>query len=248
MMLAKFRAAGGKAKWSNLGDDGKFAEAVFSYDGQELKIRYSIEDARKAVGEKKLVDPDSNWAKDCGAMLRARCITKAVRILAPEIIAGIYTPEELDDTSTAKPTRSESELAARRAELLAQQAVANDVIDAEYTSPVKETVSATTAKVEPVETPAETVVTGNAESLVTTAAAEVDPEKTPCTNEQLQELVSLAQKFPSEADNSRRMNLQEIAANVCAACRVNAPNEATMGQINRLITRFRERLSSLPQQ
>ena len=30
-------------------------------------------------------------------MLRARCISKAVRMLAPEVVAGVYTPEETED-------------------------------------------------------------------------------------------------------------------------------------------------------
>ena len=45
-------------------------------------------------------------------MLRARCISKAVRMLAPEVVAGIYTPEETEDFQpaitevAAAPTKS----------------------------------------------------------------------------------------------------------------------------------------------
>ena len=34
-------------------------------------------------------------------MLRARCISKAVRMLAPEVVAGIYTPEETEEFTPA---------------------------------------------------------------------------------------------------------------------------------------------------
>ncbi len=34
-------------------------------------------------------------------MLRARCISKAIRMLAPEVVAGIYTPEETEDFQAA---------------------------------------------------------------------------------------------------------------------------------------------------
>ena len=96
MMSAKFRAAGGKVNWKNLGDDGQCAEAEFVFEGQSQTIKYTIEDAKAVVGDK-LDTPDSNWRKDRGAMLRARLITKAIRIMAPEIIAGVYTPEEIED-------------------------------------------------------------------------------------------------------------------------------------------------------
>ena len=45
-------------------------------------------------------------------MLRARCISKAVRMLAPEVVAGIYTPEETEEFQpsitevTVAPTKS----------------------------------------------------------------------------------------------------------------------------------------------
>lgn len=82
MMHAKFRASGGFVTWINMGDDGKAAEATFEYDGQSAVIKYTIEDAKNVVGDK-LDKADSNWKKDRGAMLRARLITKAIRILAP---------------------------------------------------------------------------------------------------------------------------------------------------------------------
>jgi hypothetical protein len=99
-MLAKFRQAGGKTKWLNVGDDGKEARAEWTYDGQTLDLVYSIEDAKRAG----VVKQKSAWEKDPGSMLRARLISKAVRILAPEIVAGVYSPEEMDATIETEAT------------------------------------------------------------------------------------------------------------------------------------------------
>ncbi len=92
-MLAEFRNRGGKCRWLNIGDDGQEARAIFTFDEQELEVAFTIGDARKM----ELVRQKSNWVKNPGAMLRARCTSKAVRILAPEIVAGVYAPEELGD-------------------------------------------------------------------------------------------------------------------------------------------------------
>lgn len=46
-------------------------------------------------------------------MLRARLVSKAVRMLAPEVVMGIYTPEETDDfsvSSTAPVVESKVDL------------------------------------------------------------------------------------------------------------------------------------------
>ena len=96
-MLAGYRARGGKVVWKQF--DTKAAIAVWSYDGNQCEIGFSTEDAKLAglLPAK----PGSGWAKDPGAMLRARCISKAIRMLAPEVVAGIYTPEETEDFQPA---------------------------------------------------------------------------------------------------------------------------------------------------
>jgi hypothetical protein len=96
-MLAGYRARGGKVLWKQF--DQKAAIAVWTYDGNQCEIGFSTEDAKLAglLPAK----PGSGWAKDPGAMLRARCISKAVRMLAPEVVAGIYTPEETEDFQPA---------------------------------------------------------------------------------------------------------------------------------------------------
>ena len=149
MMHAKFREAGGKVQWKNLGDDGKRAEAVFSFGGQSLTVAFTIDDAVRMIGEKKMKKDGSNWAADPGAMLRARLISKAVRILAPEIVAGVYTPEDLAGSQQQEqPQRSKADLAARQAELdvaasqtppEAAETQAAEIVDVQPEEPAKTT-------------------------------------------------------------------------------------------------------------
>lgn len=97
-MLAKFISAGGKVKWTNLGDDGSEARGKWSFgEYTDLDVGFSMKDAVRA----KLVKADSNWEKWPGEMLRARAITKAIRIVAPHIVAGYASTEELDDGGPA---------------------------------------------------------------------------------------------------------------------------------------------------
>jgi len=96
-MLAGYRARGGKVFWKQF--DSKAAVAVWKYDGNECEIGFTESDAK--IAGLLPAKPGSGWAKDPSAMLRARCISKAIRMLAPEVVAGIYTPEETEDFTPA---------------------------------------------------------------------------------------------------------------------------------------------------
>lgn len=231
MMHAKFRSSGGKVTWSNMGDDGKAAEATFEYDGQSAVIKYTIEDAKNVVGDK-LDKPDSNWKKDRGAMLRARLITKAIRILAPELIAGVYTPEELEDSGAVSTPAATKDRAARRKELESEAATTTVIVDEPKT---------TNAVVQPAADP---VIEAVVESppFATDAAAEADDSALPTTNELMQELVRLGKKMPSQANPGSAMDIAEIAAGVCKAAKVTKPQDATRGQMRKLIDVFRKTL------
>jgi hypothetical protein len=89
-MLAIYFKSGGKVKWINQGDEGDVAEAEFELSGNTQTVKFSIEDAKKAD----LIKKDSAWLKNPGSMLRARMISKAMRMLAPHLIDGAYVPEE----------------------------------------------------------------------------------------------------------------------------------------------------------
>jgi hypothetical protein len=99
-MLALYRERGGKVRWLQFDDNG--AKARWTYDGNDIELGYSAEDARRAgflPGR-----AGSGWAKFPAEMMRARLISKAVRMLAPEVCTGTYTPEELEDIQRPSPT------------------------------------------------------------------------------------------------------------------------------------------------
>lgn len=231
-MSARFRQSGGKVRWINLGDDGKEAKAEFSYDGQTLEIAYTIDDAKKVMGKddkgKDRIDqPDSNWSKDRGAMLRARLITKAVRIIAPELIAGVYTPEELEDSGVVNtPVAPTKDRAARKKEL---EAVETTITVVDDTSPV-------------VPQPADEPVIEAVVEAAPFPTESADDSDLPTTNELLHELVLLGKKMPSQTNAGSSMDLAEVAAGVCKAAKVEKPQMATRGQIRKLITAFRKQL------
>lgn len=235
-MSARFRQSGGKCRWINLGDEGKEARAEFSYDGQTLEIAYTIDDAKKVMGKddkgKDRIDqPDSNWSKDRGAMLRARLITKAIRIIAPELIAGVYTPDELEDSGAVSTPSPAKDRAARKKEL-EEQAVTMPPTAAIVGGEVLTTYQQDEVIDAVVESP----------PFATDAAAAADDSDLPTTNELLQELVLLGKKMPSQTNPGSSMELAEVAAGVCKAAKVDRPQLATRGQIRKLIAAFRKAL------
>lgn len=100
-MLALYRERGGKVQWLQFDDQA--AKAKWSYDGNNVEIAYTSDDAKRAG----LLParPGSGWAKFPAEMLRARLISKAVRMLAPEVCTGTYTPEELEDIQRPQPAQ-----------------------------------------------------------------------------------------------------------------------------------------------
>jgi hypothetical protein len=114
-MLAEYKRLGGKCKWVRF--DAEEARAVWSYGENEgLEIAYSVEDAKRdgVVMDK----AGSAWKNSRPDMLRARLITKALRMICPEVNHGVYTPEEVaefsepvDVTPAAGPKRVKKEKA-----------------------------------------------------------------------------------------------------------------------------------------
>lgn len=113
-LLADYLAKGSKCIWKELGDDGKKASARFVTADQDLVIEYTIEDAKAQIAPQQFQDPKGNWKKNPGSMLRARLVTKALRIVDPAVCVGIYTADELgfDDEGLDHPEASPSPKAA----------------------------------------------------------------------------------------------------------------------------------------
>lgn len=81
---AEFRAKGAKIKWVNTGDDGIEARAEITFEGATVVCSYAVAAAQKAG----LVREKSAWVTNPANMLRARVISNAIGMLAPEIYAG----------------------------------------------------------------------------------------------------------------------------------------------------------------
>lgn len=98
--LARFREIGGKYKILRDGSDNESASYEFTYQGNVQTFSYSMDDARM----EELVKPKSRWIKNPSSMLRARVITGGVRLVAPEVMAGFYSSEELEGQTDSTPT------------------------------------------------------------------------------------------------------------------------------------------------
>jgi hypothetical protein len=106
--LALVRTAGARTKWIERSDEA--AELEITPPGQEpVRWRVTIDDAARAgwsTGRNK-----GTWAAHAGAMLRARCITRAIRAECPELLGGmsLYDPDELRadsvDVTVSEPAR-----------------------------------------------------------------------------------------------------------------------------------------------
>lgn len=97
-MLAKFRAAGGKHRV--IKRDADAAAVELTKDGQSLTFSLTFEEVKgEPFVTKKEGGFKKNWATPRARMqtLWARVISDGVRTMAPEIVSGIYTPEEIQD-------------------------------------------------------------------------------------------------------------------------------------------------------
>lgn len=95
-MLADFRRAGGKVTWEDLKNED-VQSAIFDFEGNKINASFSMDDAQRAG----LIRKGSAWDKTPAAMLRARCISETLRAIAPEIVQGVYVPEEIDVADAA---------------------------------------------------------------------------------------------------------------------------------------------------
>lgn len=107
-MQAKFQKAGGRVIWKRT--DEKVCEAIFvddelCPDGNTVTVTMDeLKASGVAIGrggELKV-----NYQKFPRQMLRARAISEGVRMTRPEVIVGVYTPEEVSDFGNQRPLRS----------------------------------------------------------------------------------------------------------------------------------------------
>ena len=94
-MMARFQASGGKVQWHEYTDERVIA--TFTHPaGGELTVDWDMGRAEKAGLVK------DNWKKYPRQMLKARVISEGIRALFPGVVAGFYTPEEVQDFEPKK--------------------------------------------------------------------------------------------------------------------------------------------------
>lgn len=89
-MLARFLEMGGKCIWRSNLQGTEEAAAYFEFGENKGEFIYSMEDAKREGLKDRAV-----WKKSAPDMLRARLVSKVVRMFAPQINAGIYCEEEM---------------------------------------------------------------------------------------------------------------------------------------------------------
>lgn len=109
-MAAEFRRKGGKIKI--LERSAEKAEAEFSFEKQKVTFTCTMDEIKEA-GTCYGADGKTlkvNYKRHPKNMLWARMLSDAIRTLAPEINAGLYTPEEIQDID--QPRHVENEIIA----------------------------------------------------------------------------------------------------------------------------------------
>lgn len=97
-MLAEFQARGGTVAWGERTNER--VSATFRHSaGGEVLITWTLEDAKRAG-----LTGNPTWNKFPRQMLTARVISEGVRTVLPGVVAGIYTPEEVEAFAPAAST------------------------------------------------------------------------------------------------------------------------------------------------
>jgi hypothetical protein len=123
-MLAEFRKRGGRYRMvSNTVDK---AAAAFEFEGVKIEFAVTMDDAKR-TGDAFKSDGKTlkhNYAHRADDMLWARMVSKAVRRLCPEIVYGLYSPEETGDFSQERggaPNREPVQITVEAAKARQQQ-------------------------------------------------------------------------------------------------------------------------------
>lgn len=94
LQLALMKRAGVRHSWTTATDTE--AVLVLTRQGDEPHTqRYTWEDAKRAG-----LTGKNNWRNHPAAMLRARCVSAAATAYAPDVLGGVYDPDELEEIAS----------------------------------------------------------------------------------------------------------------------------------------------------
>lgn len=161
-VIARFREIGGKYKIIADGEDEQIATYEFTFAGNTMPVSYSIEDAKKEG----LLKAGSRWMKNPASMLRARVITKGVRMIAPEVMAGFLCEEELDDAAITPAASSCKPKTSRAATTVTAAPAASDPVINATVEPDSDQANEAA--------PFDATDTGDSASDITTVLAEIE--------------------------------------------------------------------------
>lgn len=138
-MLARFMQNGGKVQWVTLTDQK--AEATFSHpQGGTVTLDWTLDRAKTAglLG-------NQTWQKYPRAMLRSRLISEGVRTVAPGIVQGVYTPDELENSAPELVTVSAEQAVQSFDTPPIDQDLSNDAVTKIIEAPTMEALKSTFA-------------------------------------------------------------------------------------------------------
>lgn len=95
-MLGRYKAAGGKVIWGTRTAERVKARWVYGENDIEMEVTMQ-ELVANGVALGKGGELKENYKRHPRQMLTARLISEAVRLLAPDVVSGVYTPEEVAD-------------------------------------------------------------------------------------------------------------------------------------------------------
>lgn len=110
-MLARYMNAGGRIEWLCRTDEKVAAKFTHPSSGT-VEVEWTIARAKKITrynrkkGRDEPLTDNQNWKNYPRQMLSARVISEGVRMSFPAIVAGVYTPEEVQDFDEPAPVVS----------------------------------------------------------------------------------------------------------------------------------------------
>lgn len=82
-------------------DEGEgYCKVTLRRGEESITCEYTMEDAQKAG----LIKPDGNWQKYGRQMLRWRAIGDALKIICPDLVMGLLSPEEAESIEAFAPS------------------------------------------------------------------------------------------------------------------------------------------------